>query len=268
MVLEEIKQKRIRKSANTMTGVVITLLIVMGIYFGGYLYIVENVQSANITLDSKYADPTGTPGDGDDIFALVEDYGAGDDHAATNVPLLIEKLAKYFKTCSKGTTYISDMQDGIDQWFIDTGLDDFFQEITYNKPEFDFIEEEIERSQDVLLLVGYYNRPKVVDQEQTIWTSYIDLPGIMPGHLQEFVPTVEVLDAVQILLAANNPGVDTDIKVCIWDVLPNPNANPLGCSVMTISPPPINEPEWFQFHFYLQNITISACCLQTIKICI
>jgi hypothetical protein len=180
---------------------------------------------------------------------LVEDYGAGDDHSAANVPLLIEKLAGYFQTCSKGTTYINDMQDGIDQWFIDTNLDNFFEENTYDEPNFDFIEAEIERSQDVILLVGYYNRVKIVDQQQTIWTSYIDLPTWTPGHLQEFVPTVSVLDAVQVLLAANYPGVDTDVKVCIWDVLPNPGVNPLGCSVMTISPPGLGEPEWFQFHF-------------------
>ncbi len=57
-------------------------------------------------FDSKYADPAGTPGDGEDQFALVEDYGAGDDHATANAPLLIEKLARAMNTTGKGTTYI------------------------------------------------------------------------------------------------------------------------------------------------------------------
>ena len=30
--------------------------------------------------DSKFSDPDGIPGDGNDDFLLVEDYGAGDDH--------------------------------------------------------------------------------------------------------------------------------------------------------------------------------------------
>jgi hypothetical protein len=107
-------------------------------------------------FDSKYATPTGTPGDGEDNFALVEDYGAGDDHSKNNAPLLIEELAQYFQTNTKGTTYIDDMQDGIDDWFTDTGLINRFEENTYDKPTFDFIEEEIERSQDVILLLVYY----------------------------------------------------------------------------------------------------------------
>ena len=200
-------------------------------------------------FDSKYADPTGYPGDGNDIFPLVEDYGAGDDHDKNNVPLLIEKLAGKMKTCERGTTYVSDMQDAIDAWFVDTGLDSFFMEHTYNKPKFEFVEAEIERSQDVILLLGFYKPIKLVDQEQIIWTNYVDLPPYTPGHLQSFIPTVPMLDAVQVLLAANYPGVETDVKVCIWDQLPNPNINPLGCSTMTILPPPLGSPAWFQFHF-------------------
>ena len=56
MVFEEIKQTRIRKSSLTMTSVVITLLIVMGIYFGGYYYINDNVQNVGDTLDVKYSE--------------------------------------------------------------------------------------------------------------------------------------------------------------------------------------------------------------------
>jgi len=200
-------------------------------------------------FDSKYADENGTPGDGEDNFSLVEDYGVGDDHLSANVPLLIETLAKAMDTCNKGTTYIDDMQDAIDDWFIDTGLGDKFEETTYDRPTFDFIEGEIERSQDVILLLGYYDRVKIVDQEQTLWNAYVDLPTWLPGHLQGFTPSVDVLDAVQVLLAANYPGIPTDVEVCIWDTLPNSTTNPLGCSLMNITPPPLGEPEWFQFHF-------------------
>jgi hypothetical protein len=196
-------------------------------------------------FDSKYADPTGTPGDGKDNFPLVSNYGAGDDHAAANVPLLIKNLAVDMKTTSKGTTYIDDMQNAIHQWFIDTGLSNNFTETTSNKPTFPFIENEIERSQDVILLIGYYNKAKTVDQQQTQWTTWIDLPH-MTGHLQSFTPSVNVLDAVQVLLSGNYP-TPTTVTVSIWNQLPNPAVNPLGTSLMTITPSGI--PTWYQFHF-------------------
>jgi uncharacterized repeat protein (TIGR01451 family) len=97
------------------------------------------------------------PGDGKDIFPLVEDYTVGDDHSSDNVPFLIEKLAAAMGLCSEGTCYIDDMQDAVDEWFVDTGLDDVFVENTYNKTAFSFIAGEIERSQNVILLLGFYD---------------------------------------------------------------------------------------------------------------
>jgi hypothetical protein len=124
-------------------------------------------------FDSKFADPAGTPGDGQDQFALVQDYGAGDDHATANAPLLIENLARAMNTTGKGTTYINDMQTAISDWFTTTGLTDKFTVQTYNRPTFSFIESEIERSQNVILLLGSYDYvvgPHKIDQIQTLGT--------------------------------------------------------------------------------------------------
>lgn len=52
----DIEKIKIRKSQNTLTGVGITLLIVMGIFIGLYLFILGNVQNAGVTLDSKYSE--------------------------------------------------------------------------------------------------------------------------------------------------------------------------------------------------------------------
>ncbi|MCK5029967.1 MAG: isopeptide-forming domain-containing fimbrial protein [Thermoplasmatales archaeon] len=108
-------------------------------------------------FDSKFESPKGVPGDGIDGFSLVQDYTVGDDHLLDNVPLLIEKLAASMGLCSEGTCLIDDMQDAIDEWFVDTDLDDVFVEHTYNKTTFSFIADEIERSQDVILLLGFYD---------------------------------------------------------------------------------------------------------------
>jgi len=196
-------------------------------------------------FDSKYATPTGTPGDGEDNFALVEDYGVGDDHSKNNVPLLIEKLARYMLTTSKGTTYINDMQDGIDDWLVDTGLSNKFEENTYNKPEFDFIEAEIERSQDVILLMGYYDvelGSKIPDQQQPMFSFNDNLNTATWWDYQSFKPAVNKLDAIQIMLVSNGPPCDVQINV-----YNAPGGNPIGTSVM--NPGTINPQRFVQFHF-------------------
>jgi hypothetical protein len=196
-------------------------------------------------FDSKYATPTGTPGDGEDNFALVEDYGAGDDHSKNNAPLLIEKLAQYFQTNTKGTTYIDDMQDGIDDWFTDTGLINRFEENTYDKPTFDFIEEEIERSQDVILLLGYYDvemGQKIPDQVQLMFTVNDNLNIATWGDYQSFVPTVNRLDAISIFLVSNGPACDVEINV--YNAA---GGNPIGTSVL--NPGYLQAQTWIQFHF-------------------
>jgi len=202
-------------------------------------------------FDSKYADPTGWPGDGADVFPLVEDYGVGDDHSSANVPYLIEDLADKMGTCQNGTTHINDMQNAIDQWFIDKNLGQMFTETTYDAPRFDFIEAEIERSQDVILLLGFYDSEfyKLVDQEQTLYDTCVDIPPHFPGHVQSFIPTVSVLDAVQLLFQCNYPDPST-VDVTIYDRLPTlPGAMPLGTSSMVISGGVWEPATWYQFHF-------------------
>ena len=48
MVLE-----KIRKSQG-ITGLIISLLIVIGLFFGCYFYIADNYESANVTVSSEY----------------------------------------------------------------------------------------------------------------------------------------------------------------------------------------------------------------------
>ena len=120
------------------------------------------------------------------------------------------------------------------------------RERTYTAPEFEFIEGEIERSQDVILLLGFYGE-KLVDQQQTVWDYRIDLYPWAPGHLQEFIPTVTTLDAVQVLLMADDV-TPTTVEVSIYGTFPdNAGVLPLGRSVRVLSVP--YYPEWFQFHF-------------------
>jgi len=197
-------------------------------------------------FDSKYADPTGIPGDGHDQFTLVQDYGSGDDHATANAPLLIENLARAMNTTEKGTTYIDDMETAITNWFVSTGQTEKFTLQTYDQPEFSFIESEIERSQNVILLLGSYDfviGPLLIDQFQnngplpelckiTPWTDY-----------QEFVPAASRLDAIQILI--QSVGAPCDIQVDVYNA--PPPASPIGTAVM--NPGQHATPTWVEFNF-------------------
>jgi len=195
-------------------------------------------------FDSKYADPNGWPGDGEDEFPLVENYGVRDDHSSDNVPLLIEKLAGAMGTCSNGTTYIDDMQLAIDNWFIDTDLDNMFEENTYDAPTFEFIESEIERSQDVILLLGYYDYEepvKIIDQQQTLWETNDNLQTFTWWDYQSFTPMVSTLDAIQLYLVSNGPPCDIEINVY------DSGRNLIGSLIH--NPGILPNPTWYQFHF-------------------
>lgn len=197
-------------------------------------------------FDSKFADPTGTPGDGHDQFSLVADYGAGDDHATANAPLLIEKLALAMNTTGKGTTYITDMYDGIVDWLDTADLTDEFTIETYNRPTFSFIEGEIERSQNVILLLGSYNYvvgDLVSDQVQLNGPHNDLLQTSTWWDFQSFIPQAERLDAIQILLVSNSAN-PCDVQINVYDTL---YGNALGTTV--VNPGVLATPTWIQFNF-------------------
>lgn len=107
-------------------------------------------------FDAKFGNHSGYPGDGEDEFSLVTNYGAGDDHSVNNVPLLINTLANCMLTTTKGTTSVTDMQSCINTWLSSAGLSNILYEHTEPKPDFYWIEEEIKKSQDVILLLGFW----------------------------------------------------------------------------------------------------------------
>jgi hypothetical protein len=51
-----VNQKMIKKSETTLASVVVSLLIVMAIFYGGYLYISANAMDASLTIPANYTD--------------------------------------------------------------------------------------------------------------------------------------------------------------------------------------------------------------------
>jgi hypothetical protein len=198
-------------------------------------------------FDSKFADPEGTPGDGEDQFTLVQDYGAGDDHATTNVPLLIQRLARAMNTTDKGTTYVDDMNTSITDWLTTYGLTDKFTVQTYDRPTFSDIENEIERSQDVILLLGDYDYiigPLMVDQSQLLGPVLKVLQINALWDSQGFIPTATRLDAIEILLQSVSTFPPTDVEVNVSDNRPG---NLLGQSI--VNPGFLPGQTWVRFDF-------------------
>gem|GEM_PF-2811388 len=127
-------------------------------------------------FDSKFGNHSGYPGDGVDDFPLVSDYGAGDDHSTNNVPLLVCNLANCMSTTSTGTTNVFTMQQCIDDWLNNTGLNNTLYERTVHQPNFWEIEEEVKKSEDVILLLGFW------ENQSGIWNRigghYVTVAGV------------------------------------------------------------------------------------------
>jgi hypothetical protein len=195
-------------------------------------------------FDSKFDDPNGSPGDGVDNFSLVQDYGVGDDHSKSNVPLLIKDLATKMNTTTKGSTNITDMKNAIQTWLVNKGLSPIFTVNKYFAPNFSFIEDEIEACQDVILLLGFYNATgKLPDQIQILFGSAND--NLQPSNwwdYQSFKPSVTRLDAINITLVSNGPPCPVEINV--YNTVGGPS---LGNSVL--NPGVLNVATWVQFHF-------------------
>ena len=79
------------------------------------------------------------------------------EHVSPSVPLLIRDLANYAGTDQgiKGTSPIS-LSYGIDRYLAEKGLTNAFYRTTYEKPPFEWVVHEVEKSEDVLLLIGFW----------------------------------------------------------------------------------------------------------------
>ena len=97
-----------------------------------------------------------------DDFDLVTAYGDWDDHDRPNVQPFIQDLAWHVDTDGRRTgdggvgTNVFEMEAGITEWLLATNTDALLWEHTRKAPDFDWIAAEIERCQDVILLLGFW----------------------------------------------------------------------------------------------------------------
>jgi len=91
-----------------------------------------------------------------DNYGLVTAYDPWDDHDPLNVEPLVNDLAARMGTNPSTGTNVYAMQAGIRDYLNITGYNDSYYEHTEIMPEFGWIEEEVERCQDVILLLGFW----------------------------------------------------------------------------------------------------------------
>ncbi|RLB04420.1 MAG: hypothetical protein DRG83_04835 [Deltaproteobacteria bacterium] len=120
-----------------------------------------------------------------DNFPLVTSYNpqVWDDHDPRNIDPLVNNLAWLMDTDGQRTgdghtgTRWQDMEWGINQYLIQQGVPDMFEVHSMEFPEFEWIEYEIERCQDVVLFLEFWQ--EVGPGE---WVPLYDNPELEFGH--------------------------------------------------------------------------------------
>jgi hypothetical protein len=107
-------------------------------------------------LDSEFEPGTVPPPTVSDGFGLVIPYGFWDDHDVNNVQPLVNDLAGYMHTSLAFGTEVHDMKQGIDQYLTDKGMHGYFYSHLLKQPAFEEVEIEVEKCQDVVLLLGFW----------------------------------------------------------------------------------------------------------------
>jgi hypothetical protein len=136
-------------------------------------------------FDSKFESSLTPPPVVTDTYRLVTSYsGTVDDHDPANLIPLVDDLANnYFFTNNGilGTNIIS-MTLGIDKYLRVHGLWDDYSVTLVEKPSYAWVADEVMRSEDVILLMGFWQQPQAGGPWQRIGGHYVTVAGVAPGQ--------------------------------------------------------------------------------------
>jgi len=85
----------------------------------------------------------------------------------------IRLLSDYFHSDLDSGTYVDSIQSGLDRYFNDYGFS--LYEHTFSQPEFHAVEDSLQRSQDIILLLGFWQQP---DQWVRFGGHFITMSGV------------------------------------------------------------------------------------------
>ncbi|MDH5770902.1 MAG: hypothetical protein OEZ25_06415, partial [Candidatus Bathyarchaeota archaeon] len=113
-------------------------------------------------MDSRFEPGVIPPPTISDGYPLLTAYGPWDDHDSLNVQPFITDLGWYMDTDGNRTGYpwggtdVHQMEKGIAMYLRERGLETEFVIKKMAKPDFYYIEDEIEKCEDVILLLGIW----------------------------------------------------------------------------------------------------------------
>jgi hypothetical protein len=152
--------------------------------------------------DSKFEPNPEPPPTINDHYSLVEAHGSYDDHSTSNVAPLVEELATYMQTDSSAPgTIITDVVAGTRQYIEDQDLAAYYTVSQVQKPEWDWLVDEVTRCEDVVLLLGFWK----FDIDLGVWHRY-------GGHYV----TVAGVDSAADLVGLSDPYLDQAEKGWPW----------------------------------------------------
>ena len=144
-------------------------------------------------FDSKFEPNPIVPPTINDNYALVQAHGPWDDHDPSNVNQLgtpgmsgelIDVLAYYMDTDGQRTgsshsgTNVEDMNTAIDKYIADKGLWDEYYRKTRWHPEGEWILEQVEECEDVVLLLGFWVEHVTEGYYERMGGHYVTVAGV------------------------------------------------------------------------------------------
>ena len=169
-------------------------------------------------LDSEYEPNPIPPPTINDGFPLVTAYGHWDDHAPQNVQPLVDDLAFLMDTNGQRFgplpphqhcgTEVHEMTNALNEYIYRQGLDWKFYVHLQKAPDFPWIEGEIKKCQDVVLLLGFWQFNPYTQQWVRVGGHYVTCAGV---------------DSTNMMLAVSDPYIDgAEMGLCPGMVLPPP----------------------------------------------
>jgi PKD repeat protein len=135
-------------------------------------------------FDSKFEPSPTPPPVINDGYPLLQSYNppAWDDHDPRNVQPFVTALAAHMGTTAAAGTNLNGMATGIQDYINSKGLGGQYTVHKEPKPDFEWVQKEARRSEDVILLLGFWQPVPGTPNYIRIGGHYVTVAGIDSRH--------------------------------------------------------------------------------------
>ena len=196
-------------------------------------------------FDSKFETGTAPPPAISDSYPLVTNFGNNwDDHDPRNVVNLTNALAGLMGTTPAAGTNVNALAAGLAQYITNTVGSNQYTVKVVAKPTFNWVADEVRRSEDVILLLGFWQLPSL--------TADPTLAHRVGGHYV----TVAGANILTPTVAFSDPYLDRAESGGAGRVLPAPHAT-LHPSPGPISDSVHNDAQYLSQDVYTATLTLT-----------